>query len=1219
MTNLGANSGFVDDLFARYRDDPSSVSDVWRDFFADYEPRVGHAVLQTVSDGQEVLAGAVVFEQQNQGSAQAAIDGAPVSSRAQVPQETRTSDVDLTGADLIVGAAARIVQNMDQSLAMPTATSVRTIAVKLLDENRRLINQHQVAISGPKISFTHLIAWSIVRALEKHPVMNAELLGADGKHYIRRREDINLGLAVDVEKRGQRLLVVPCVKAAQDLSFLELVERHDDLARRARQNKLGVDDLTGTTVTLTNPGMLGTAMSVPRLMQGQGTIIGVGRIDYPAEYSGMAQRVISELGLSKVMTVTSTYDHRIIQGAESGSFLADLETLILGGEGFYERIFADLGVPHEPLAWAPDQNPSITGGADSREVITKQASVLQLIRAYRVRGHLWADLNPLGYAPQAQAELELSTWGLSVWDLDREFVAGGLRGHNGLMTLRRILDILRESYCRHIGVEYMHIPEQETRSWLQERVEGDPEAIGPQERQRILEKLNAAEAFEAFLHTAYLGQKRFSLEGGEVLIPMLDALLNAAVAGGVEEAVIGMAHRGRLNVLTSIIGKSIGSIFREFEGELDPAFSHGSGDVKYHVGASGVHTAPSGETMRVALASNPSHLEAVDPVVEGMARARQSQLGDVERQRVLPILVHGDAAFSGQGVVPETLNLSQLAGYRTGGTIHIVVNNQIGFTTSPEHLRSSIYATDVAKGVRAPIFHVNGDHPEDVARVIKLAYAFRKTFKHDVVVDVVCYRRWGHNEADDPSYTSPTLYAAIKAKRSVRKLYTEELLRRGVIDPQTAEHTLNDFKSRLQRAHDEVKRAKENVEAGKSIVPPDYPEAPPAEPAIRTAASAVRLEEVLAGLDRLPEEFEAHPKLLAQLSRRRDKYDGNKIDWALAEALAFGSLVLEGTPVRLSGEDSGRGTFSQRHAILHDHRNDNRYIPLQHLHDDQAAFNVYDSQLSEFAVLGFEYGFSVSSPETLVMWEAQFGDFANGAQVILDQFLSSAEDKWGQESGLVLLLPHGYEGQGPEHSSARIERFLQLCAAGNLRVCNPSTPAQYFHFLRYQAKVIRRVPMVVFTPKSLLRHPQAVSTAEEIKDGELLTVADDPAVPEPERVGRLVLCSGKVFYDLSAMRDKEGLGDVAIVRIEQLYPVPEERLAGVLRHYPNATDVVWAQEEPENMGAWRFLREHIRDALAPGQELWFSGRDESASPATGSSKRHVEQQEHLIRKALAVD
>jgi len=1192
MSQFGSNIGYVDELYARYLADPASVSEAWREFFADYRPAspAPHAREPDV----------------------------PKPSRATAPPVTLPAD--LPEAEPLIGPAGRIVANMAASLGVPTATSVRTIPVKLVEENRRLVNQHQTAASGPKVSFTHMIAWAVVRALEQHPEMNAGFVEIDGVPHRVPRSRIHLGIAVDVERRGERALVVPCIKDAGSLDFARFVAAHDDRVSSARSGKLSVDDLQGTTVSLTNPGMIGTALSVPRLMAGQGTIVGIGAIGYPAEYRGMSAEMITELGLSKVMTVTSTYDHRIIQGATSGAFLATLEMLLLGGDGFYERIFRDLGVPHESVTWAGDQNPQGFATTGNTEAIAKQARVLQLIRTYRVRGHLWAELDPLGSERQPQAELELSHYGLSLWDLDRKFIAGGLAGNHGTLTLREILDTVRETYCRHIGVEYMHIQEHELRAWLQERMESTRNSapLSPEEQRRILSSLNAAEAFERFLHTNYVGHKRFSLEGAETLIPMLDVLLGDAAGQGVEEAFIGMAHRGRLNVLANLLGVSYGQIFREFEGEVDPASSHGSGDVKYHLGARGVHATPGGREVRVVVASNPSHLEAVDPVVEGMVRARQDVLGDLARVRVLPILIHGDAAFSGQGVVAETLNLSQLKGYRTGGTVHVVINNQIGFTTGPVDLRSSPYATDVARGVQAPIFHVNGDHPEDAVRVIRLAFAFRQTFKRDVVVDLVCYRRWGHNEADDPSYTHPILYAKIKGHRSTRKLYTEQLLRRGDLGLEDAERSLADFHALLTKAHEEVREA---LRSAPLVVPGSAETVAEIAPG-PTLASGVpreRLEEVLTGLDRLPPGFAPHPKLLAQLSRRRERVESGRIDWSLAEALAFGSLVLEGTRVRLSGEDSGRGTFSQRHAVLFDHSTGEGYSPLAHLKEAQAPFHVHDSLLSEFAVLGFEYGYSVECPDALVLWEAQFGDFVNGAQVIIDQFIASAREKWGQTSRLVLLLPHGHEGQGPEHSSARLERFLQLCAQGNLQVTCPSTPAQYFHLLRRQARAAERTPLVVLTPKSFLRHPSAVSRPEDLVSGRFAEVLDDPSGPPHGSAQRLILCSGKIYWDL-----REALGQgrddgIALARIEQLYPYPDAQIRALLAGYSPARDVVWAQEEPRNMGAWSFLEERLRAALAPGQTLRYAGRPRSSSPATGSHKRHLAEQLALLREALRDD
>ncbi len=1191
MSTFGTNIGYVDELYARYLANPDSVSEAWRDFFADYRPAAGPAVPVPAAAPPGALP--------------------PPAPRAAVEELP-------TGAEPLEGAAARIAGNMEASLGIPTATSVRTIPVKLLEENRRLINGHRAAHSAPKVSFTHLIAWAVVRAVERHPAMNARYAEAGGKPFRVPGGGIHLGLAIDVERRGERVLLVPNLKDAGSLDFPSFVAAYDDLVARTRQGRLAVEDFQGTTVTLTNPGTIGTALSIPRLMSGQGTIVGTGAIGYPAQYAGTAPGTIADIGLSKVMTVTSTYDHRIIQGAESGSFLATLEALLLGEHGFYERIFRGMEVPHEPVRWSGDQGPGIAAPASSFEAVEKQARVIQLIRSYRVRGHLAAHLDPLGTEPTPQPELELSEYGFTLWDLDRRFIAGGLAGESGMSALREILEILRETYCRHVGVEFYHIPEPEVRRWLERRMErtrnAEPLSRGMQSR--ILEKLNAAEAFERFLHSTYVGHKRFSLEGAETLIPALDALLNDAVQEGIEEAVVGMAHRGRLNVLTNVVGKSYGAIFREFEGTVDPESREGSGDVKYHLGARGVHRAPDGRTLEIVVASNPSHLEAVDPVVEGMARARQDRLGDgLRRSKVLPVLIHGDAAFAGQGVVAETLNLSQLKGYRTGGTVHIVVNNQIGFTTGPAEARSSPYATDVAKTVRAPIFHVNGDNPEDAVRAVRLALAFRQEFRRDAVVDLVCYRRWGHSESDDPSYTHPILYAKIEKHRSVRKLYTEQLLRRGDLGPGEAEAALADFRERLDRAFEEVRLARAETEA--AARPEMESVEGIARPHAETAVARPMIERVIEGLDRVPEGFEVHPKLAKQLARRKEEFRGDRVDWALAEALAFGSLALEGTAVRLSGQDSGRGTFSQRHAVLYDHRTADPHVPLAHLADGQAPFQVHDSLLSEFAVLGFEYGYSVDAEQTLVLWEAQFGDFANGAQVVIDQFIAAAEEKWEQRSGLVLLLPHGYEGQGPEHSSARVERFLQLCARGNIQVAGPSNPSQYFHLLRRQVRRPERKPLVILTPKSLLRHREAVSRSADFSSGTFEEVLDDRALTDPSRVLRVALSAGKVFYDLDAYRKEAGAGETALVRIEQLYPFPAEQVASALARYPAASDVVWVQEEPRNMGAWAFMNERLPGSLAKGQALRYAGRPRSASPATGSYKRHLAEQRALVADAFA--
>jgi 2-oxoglutarate dehydrogenase E1 component len=828
---------------------------------------------------------------------------------------------------------------------------------------------------------------------------------------------------------------------------------------------------------------------------------------------------------------------------------------------------------------------------------------------YRVRGHLVAHTNPLSTEIPTHPELELDRHGLTVWDLDREFYTGGVGGRERA-SLREIERILREAYCGTLGVEYMFIQEPDQKGWIQKRVEGaDPLAwLDAPAKRRALAMLNAAEAFERFLHTKYVGHKRFSLEGVEALIPTLDRLLSGAAATGAEEAVIGMSHRGRLNVLANILGKSYEKIFREFEGNVDPLSREGTGDVKYHLGATGTFTGPAGETLHITLASNPSHLEAVDPVVEGMARALQDTRGDAGREEVLPILIHGDAAFAGQGVVAETLNMSALSGYRTGGTIHIVVNNGIGFTTSPADARSSVYATDVAKMVQAPVFHANGEDPEACVHVMDLALAFRREFKKDVVVDVVGYRRWGHNEADEPAYTQPIMYARIRDKRSVRKLYTERLVNRGDMSLEEAESALKDFQDRLEAA---FAATHESAPPG-----PPLPQVAPAASVTEAPPPPVSLpslEQILQRATTVPEGFHVHPKLARLLTQRRQMLVQDAVDWGTAELLALGSLLLEGTPVRLSGQDSRRGTFSQRHAVLVDQDTGLEYAPLQHLAPEQAPFLVYDSLLSEYAVLGFEYGYSVARSDALVLWEAQFGDFSNGAQIVIDQFIAAAEEKWGQHSKLVLLLPHGSEGQGPEHSSARMERFLQLSACGNLRVAVPSTAAQYYHLLRAQAHASRSVPLVVMTPKSLLRAEAAKSRAEEF-NGAFRPVLSDPALPPAAT--RLVLCTGKVAYDLLDHRRKQADSRTAIVRLERLYPFPADELAAVLRTLPELQELLWVQEEPANMGGWSFVSPRLRE-LAHGLPLAYVGRPENPSPATGSARIFQIEQERVVAEALA--
>jgi 2-oxoglutarate dehydrogenase E1 component len=1111
------------------------------------------------------------------------------------------------GAEVVPlrGAAGIIAERMEESLEVPTATSVRTVPAKLLELNRTILNRHLVRTQGTgKVSFTHLIGWAVVQAVARTPGMNVTYRTTpDGKPEAVRHQHVDLGLAVDVKRGdGSRTLLVPNVKRADEMDFARFFGAYEELIRKVQSGKLGPDDFAGTTVSITNPGMIGTVQSVPRLMSGQACIVGVGSIGYPAEFAGADPEALAEVGVGKVVTVTSTYDHRVIQGAESGEFLRTIERLLLGEEGFYEEVFRSMGVPYVPLQWRADANPP----RDSRERVEKQARMLQLVIMYRARGHLIAELDPLAAEPpDLHEELDPATYGLTIWDLDRPFEAGTVAGREDL-TLGQVLAVLRDAYCRTVGIEFMHIAEPDQTHWIVRRVEGVDTTLPREDQRQILSRLNEAEAFEAFLHQKYVGHKRFSLEGAESLIPILDSVLGDAADAGMQEAVIGMAHRGRLNVLANVVGKSFAQIFREFEGSIDPNTAQGSGDVKYHVGATGKHTSRGGSSVVVTVASNPSHLEAVDPVVEGMVRAKQDALEE-GRDHVLPVLIHGDAAFAGQGVVAETLAMSQLSGYRTRGTVHVVVNNQLGFTTGSTYARSSEYASDVARMVQAPIFHVNGDDPEACVRVARLAFAFRQQFHKDVVIDMWCYRRWGHNEGDEPSFTQPLMYDAIADRRSVRKRYMERLVNAGDLSVEEAERALEEFRERMQQAFDETRDAGTEGPADVERTPP----APAAvRPAVETAVERSTLDEVVDALVTVPDGFTVHPKLEKWLEQRRTALDGDAVDWSLGEALAFGSLLLDGVPVRLSGQDTRRGTFSQRHSVLVDRRTGVEHTSLEAL----GPFRVYDSLLSEFAAVGFEYGYSVSNPDALVLWEAQFGDFANGAQVIADQFISAAEDKWSQTSGLVLLLPHGYEGQGPEHSSARLERWLELAAEDNLQVAVPSTPAQYFHLLRRQALRDLRKPLVVMTPKSLLRLPAARSAAGELTEGSFREVLADPDHPHPSVVSRLLLCGGKVFYDLAKHRADAGIKGVALVRIEQLYPFPDDQVREVLEQFSDASDVRWVQEEPENMGAWYFVRRVVRDRL--GVDLRGIAREESASPATGSLKVHQREQADLVARAF---
>ncbi|GAB47050.1 multifunctional oxoglutarate decarboxylase/oxoglutarate dehydrogenase thiamine pyrophosphate-binding subunit/dihydrolipoyllysine-residue succinyltransferase subunit [Mobilicoccus pelagius] len=1116
------------------------------------------------------------------------------------------------------GPAARIVTNMDASLEVPTATSVRSMPAKALIDNRIAINEHLRRNRGGKVSFTHLIGYATVKALKAMPEMNYSFDVVDGKPSVVKPAHVNFGIAIDLPRPdGTRSLVVPSVKAAEQLDFFGFWSAYEDLVRRARDNKLTIDDFAGTTISLTNPGTIGTVHSVPRLMKGQGAIIGVGAMDYPAEWQGASTETINRQAISKTMTLTSTYDHRIIQGAGSGDFLRMIHRYLLGEDGFYDEIYASLRIPYEPIRWSQDVSTS------HDDDLSKSVRVQQLIHAYRVRGHLLADTDPLEYRQRRHPDLQLSTHGLSIWDLDREFPTGGFGG-KPMMTLRAMLGVLQDSYCRTVGVEYMHIQDPEQRHWMQEKVEVPAQRVGRDEQMRILRRLNAAEAFETFLQTKFVGQKRFSLEGGESTIAALDEVLLSAAQDGMEEVCIGMPHRGRLNVLANIAGKSYGQIFREFEGTQDPRSVQGSGDVKYHLGTEGEFVGENGEKTKVYLAANPSHLEAVNPVLEGIVRAKQDRLDlHGEAFTVLPILLHGDAAFAGQGVVLETLQLSQLRGYRTGGTIHVIVNNQVGFTTAPASSRSSVYSSDTARTIQAPIFHVNGDDPEAVVRVARIAYEYRQTFAKDVVIDLVCYRRRGHNEGDDPSMTQPLMYHLIEAKRSVRKLYTEALIGRGDITPEDAAAALKDYQSRLEKVFVETREAtKGQTTAGNEGAGLERPEAQEQDDRtpgrrVATAIDKELLERLGDAWTNYPEGFTVHKKLAKMLEKRTEMTRSGGIDWAMGELLAFGSLLTEGTPVRLAGQDSRRGTFTQRHAVLIDRETAEEWTPLLYL-GDQARFWAYDSLLSEYAAMGFEYGYSVERPDALVCWEAQFGDFANGAQTMIDEFISSSEQKWNQRSSVVLLLPHGYEGQGPDHSSARIERYLQLCAQDNMTVAYPSTPASHFHLLRRQAYARPRKPLIVFTPKQLLRLKAATSSVEDFTTGTFQPVLADHTNPSPDKVDRVILASSRVVFDLEAERENRGDEATAIVRVEQLYPLPADEIAEAVGRYPNA-ELYWVQDEPRNQGAWPFMALNLPQALAErGEErkLHLVSRPESAAPSTGSAKTHKAQEAELMKQAF---
>ena len=1231
---FGTNEWIVEDMREAYLADPASVTQSWREFFSENPQYLAGQSPATPSKPLSASVGVQI-----PGAATASASRRPVLasedvSRSDLPPAPtaqfksptspyaynqahsdagETSNGVVESVDTLKGASARTAKNMEASLQIPTATSARAIPAKVLIENRLLINTHLASTRGGKVSFTHLIAWALVESLAEMPEMNvAYTLDEKGKPALHNPAHVNLGLAIDVPSaNGERRLLVPSVKNADTLDLAGFIDAYDALVVKARKGQLTVDDFKDTTATLTNPGMIGTLNSVPRLMPGQGLIMGVGAMTYPAAFAGASPETLARQAVGKVLTLSNTYDHRVIQGAQSGELLRLMERKLMGLDGFWNRSFKALRIPHEPVHW--DQDVTYDPLADAG----KPARVAELIHAFRQRGHLAADTDPLAYRLRRHPDLNFSSYGLSLWDLDRVFPTGGLGGKDRA-TLREILQMLRDAYSRYVGVEYMHIQDPTQRRWWQERMEGVTPSIDTAERRRILTKLMQAEAFEVFLQTKYVGQKRFSLEGGESLIVLLDRLIDDAAHDGIEEAAIGMAHRGRLNVLTNIAGKSYGQVFDEFDGNY-LTNGQGSGDVKYHLGTTGTFTGTDDVTTKVSLAANPSHLETVDGVLEGIVRAKldRSGSGADGSYNVLPILVHGDAAFAGQGVVYEVLNMSQLPGYHTGGTIHVIVNNQIGFTTGNALGRSTTYPSDLAKGLQVPIFHVNGDAPESVARVARWAWEYRQEFHKDVIIDLVCYRRRGHNEGDDPSMTQPVMYNLIDRKPSTFSVYTTNLVGRGDLTEEQCEQLLDAYRDNLEHILNEARAGHLNTDT------PAYsgPKAGETSHSQLTAVAREVIERIGDAQVSVPEGFEVHSKLMNLLRKRQSMSRQGGIDWGFGELLAFGSLLMEGVPVHMTGEDVRRATFAQRHAVMHDQRNGSEWTPLDYLTPNQAKLSIVDSLLSEYGAMAFEYGYSVERSEGLNIWEGQFGDFANGAQTVIDEYVSSAEQKWGQHSGLVLLLPHGLEGQGPDHSSARIERYLQLCAQDNMRVVQPSTPANHFHTLRDQARREPHRPLILISPKQMLRLKVAVSPVEDFISGGMQTVIGetDPevlAAAAANKVDRVLLCSGRIYWDLLAHRQHAEDKHTAIVRLEQLYPLDEPALLEALAPFAGA-ELVWVQDEPRNQGAWPWLALHLPDSITAGRLPRVVARPEAAAPAVGTSAAHVAQQKLLLDEAFA--
>jgi 2-oxoglutarate decarboxylase len=1148
------------------------------------------------------------------------------------------------------GAAAMLANAMDESRAVPTATSFRTIAVDTLDAKRKAINS-VLKDRGLKVSFTHLVAWAIVQAAKDFPVMVRVFAEQDGKPFAIEGGPVNLGIAVDVEKKdGSHSLMVPAIKGADELDFTGFHSRYEELIAKTRENKLSADDFQGTNISLTNPGGIGTVASVPRLLSGQSAIIATGSIAYPPEWLHASPERIKQLGVSKVMTLTSTYDHRVIQGAESGAFLRRIEQLLQGEDEFYEAVARDLGFEDPsavtkahpasasapPLsAAAPSAEPTTAPGQIDEELLQAVQAATSLLKAYRTHGHLAAHLDPLGSEPKGDPALQPENVNLTpelMAKIPASILRIGVPGESLLEALPR----MRSAYCETIGYQFEHLSSHQQRLWLREMIEtgAHRQPLTDEEKKRLLDRLIDVFQFERFLEKAYLGQKMFSIEGLDVIVPMLDEAVTLSQRAGADEVVFGMAHRGRLSVLAHNLGRSVESILAEFEGskrieavKAVAAIPHGgTGDVKYHYGHRGTYETGDGKKISVRLSPNPSHLEFVDPVVTGGARYLQQDFEGPnlsrDPKRAVPVLLHGDAAFPAQGVVAETLNLQGLPGYTTGGTIHLIQNNQVGFTTDPSEARSTPYAADMAKGFNVPIIHVNADDVEACIAAVRLAMAYRDRWCRDVVIDVIGYRRFGHNETDEPAYTQPTMAAKIKSHSPVSEIYAEKLIEEGTVSAEQVGQASDERHEEMSAA---LKELRKKIEAG------DYEDPTvtgattqtgelldrTASPPVHTAVEAEKLRAINEALLKTPESFNVHRKLRRPLSRRVEALESGGIDFGQAEALAFGTLLTEGVHIRLTGQDTERGTFSHRHLVLHDENTGLEYTPIQNLEDASAPFELYNSPLSETACLGFEYGYSAANPNALVLWEAQFGDFANAGQVIIDSFIVSGESKWGQQTRLTLLLPHGYEGSGPEHSSARIERFLALGAEGNIRIANPTTAAQYFHLLRRQALIKKPRPLIVFTPKGLLRLDRATANLQELTDGELQFILDDPTAAERrEKVERLVLCTGKVYYDMDASERRGDAENVAIARVEVLYPFAKEQLERLIASYPNLKEIAWVQEEPRNMGAWKVMSRRMPSVLPEGVALTYIGRQGRASTGEGYSGAHAREQERIVLTAL---